>query len=488
MNVAPTRTAFPDELVFTAGEWTRPSGAPFDVINPATEDVLATIASATQEEAEAALLAARRAQPTWARMPAPTRGVLLRRIADIIEAHAEELATLLVQEVGKPIAQARGEVGWAASYVRYVAEWDRRIEGEIVPSDNEHEAIHLIRVPVGVVVAICAWNYPFAGFCRKMAPALLTGNTVVMKPSRTTPLASLRATQLIADEVDLPPGVLNVVPGDPATAEALVTSSLTNLVTMTGSTATGKRIMANAAANMTRVSLELGGKAPAIVWKDADLDQAVPALVLARHLNAGQVCTCAERLFVHEEILEDFVPKYVDAVRGLRIGDPFDDVDVGPVVSRDQREHVESLIEAAVGDGAEVLLGGSRPSGTGFERGFWLEPTVLGAVRPDMAVMRDEAFGPVTPIMGISSLDQAIDLANDSPYGLSSYLFTNDYRVAMEAEARLDFGELYINRSLGEAMQAHHSGHRQSGTGGEDGKHGVLRYTQLKSVYHSYGG
>jgi lactaldehyde dehydrogenase/glycolaldehyde dehydrogenase len=478
--------AFPAEVVFGGGEWTRPSGAPFDVLDPATEEVVATIGSATPEEAEAALLAARNAQPAWARTPAPARGALLRRVADVIDAHAEELATLLVHEVGKPIGQARGEVGWASSYVRYVAEWDRRIEGEIVPSDNEGEAIHLLRVPVGVVVAICAWNYPFAGFCRKVAPALVTGNTVVVKPSRTTPLASLRATQLIAEEVELPPGVLNVVPGDPATADALVASPLTNLVTMTGSTATGKRIMANAAANMTRVSLELGGKAPAIVWRDADLDLAVPALVLARHLNAGQVCTCAERVFVHEDVLDDFVSRYVEAVGRLRVGDPFDDVDMGPLVSGEQRDHVERLVETAVGDGAEVLLGGSRPEGPGFERGFWLEPTVLAAARPEMAVMRDEAFGPVTPIMGVSSLDQAIELANDSPYGLSSYLFTNDYAVAMEAESRLAFGELYVNRSLGEAMQAHHSGHRQSGTGGEDGKHGVLRYTQLKSVYHQY--
>ncbi len=486
MTAKTSADVFPEEIVYSAGKWTRPSGDSFEVVNPTTEDVVATIGSATPDEAEAALKAAHRAQPDWARVPAPVRGTYLRKIADAIAANSEELATLLVQEVGKPIAQARGEVGWAESYVRYVAEWDRRIEGEIVPSDNEREAIHLLRVPVGVVVAICAWNYPFAGFCRKVAPALLTGNTVVAKPSRTTPLATLRATQLIAAETDLPAGVLNVVPGDPTTADALVASKLTNLVTMTGSTATGKRIMANAAANMTRVSLELGGKAPAIVWRDADLETAVPALVLARHLNAGQVCTCAERLFVHEDILDDFVSRYVEAVSRLRIGDPFDDVDVGPVVSREQREHIEEVIGGAVSDGADVLLGGSRPDGAEFERGFWLEPTVLAAVKPEMDVMRDEVFGPVTPIMGISTLEQAIELANDSPYGLSSYLFTNDYRIAMEAEERLAFGELYINRSLGEAMQAHHSGHRQSGTGGEDGKHGVLRYTQLKSVYHSY--
>lgn len=479
-------SAFSAEVLYRDGTWVRPSGEPFDVLNPATEEPLATIGSATAVEAGAALAAARRAQAGWARLPAVARGRCLRAMADVVASHADELATLLVHEVGKPIAQARGEVGWAVEYIRYTAEWDRRIEGEIVPSDNESESIHLVRVPVGVVVAICAWNYPLANFFRKIAPALLTGNTVVVKPSRTTPLASLRAAQLISENVDIPAGVLNVVPGGPEAAEALVASPLTNLVTMTGSTATGKRVMATAAQNMTRVSLELGGKAPAIVWKDADLGLAVDALLTARHLNAGQVCTSAERLYVHEDVLREFTDAYTDRVRRLRVGDPFGDVDVGPLVSAEQRESVEKALTAAVAAGARVSVGGSRPSGSGFERGFWFQPTVLTELEPEMAILKDEVFGPVTPIMGIGTLEEAFALANDSPYGLSSYVFTRDHRVAMRAQQEIDFGEIYINRTLGEAMQAHHSGHRQSGLGGEDGKHGVLRYTQLKSVYHSY--
>jgi len=393
-----------------------------------------------------------------------------------------------VSEVGKPLAQARGEVGWAAAYTRYMAEWDRRVEGEIIPSDEPNESIHLLRVPVGVVVAICAWNYPLAGFFRKLAPALLTGNAVVAKPSRTTPLASLRAMQLISEEVALPAGVLNVVVGGTAVAEALVSSPITNLVTMTGSTETGKRIMANAAQNMTRVSLELGGKAPAIVWNDADLGVATEALVAARHTNAGQVCTAAERVFVHVDVLKAFEASYADAVRRLRVGDPRSEAtDVGPLVSSEHREKVEAAVADAVDRGATVTAGGSRPSGGEFARGYWLEPTVLTDVDRGMSVMADEVFGPVTPIVGVSTLDEALALANDSPYGLSAYVFTNDYRTALRLEQELAFGEIYVNRTLGEAMQAHHSGHRQSGTGGEDGKHGLLRYTQMKSVYHRYG-
>ena len=359
--------------------------------------------------------------------------------------------------------------------------------GEIVPSDEPNESIHLLRVPVGVVVAICAWNYPLAGLFRELAPALLSGNAVVAKPSPLTPLASLRALQLIAEQVELPAGVVNVLVGGAEVAEALVGSPDTNLVAMTGSTKTGKRIMVNAAGNMTRVSLELGGKAPAIVWKDADLASATTALVAARHTNAGQVCTAAERVFVHVDVLDDFAAGYADAVRELTVGNPHSEAtDVGPLVSAEQRERVEAAVANAVKGGETIAVGGSRPSGSNFDRGFWLEPTVLTNVDLEMSVMTDEVFGPVTPIVGVASLEEAIEREQHS-LRLVGLRLQNDYRTALRAEQELAFGEIYVNRTLGEAMQAHHSGHRQSGTGGEDGKHGLLRYTQLKSVYHRYG-
>lgn len=487
MSTVSGEVEFATRGFFTDGEWCDASGEAFDVLNPATEERLARIAAPDLSQVAETLAAAHGAQPAWRRLPAVVRGSYLRKIADVLEDHCEELAGLLVAEVGKPLAQARGEVGWAASYTRYMAEWDRRVEGEIVPSDEPNETIHLHRVPVGVVVAICSWNFPLAGFCRKLSPALLTGNAVVAKPSRITPLASLRAMQLIAEEAPLPAGVLSFVAGGTDVAEALVGSPLTNLITMTGSTDTGKRIMANAARNMTRVSLELGGKAPAIVWKDADLDAAVEALVAARHTNAGQVCTAAERFLVHVDVFDAFTRGYTDAVRHMKVGDPrLESTDVGPLVSSEHREKVEAIVADAVDRGAKVLTGGSRPSGSEFARGYWLAPTVLADVDSGMSVMSDEVFGPVTPIAGVRTLDEALAVANDSPYGLSAYLFTNDYRTALRVEQELEYGEIYVNRTLGEAMQAHHSGHRQSGTGGEDGKHGLLRYTQLRSVYHRY--
>ena len=488
MSTLSSEADFSARSFFSDGAWREPQGEAFEVVNPATEEHLASILAPDAEQVATTLAAAQRAQADWGRLPAVLRGGYLRQIAAVVDAHREELAELLVAEVGKPLTQARGEVGWAAAYTRYMAEWDRRIEGEIVPSDEPSESIHLLRVPVGVVVAICAWNYPLAGFFRKLAPALLTGNVVVAKPSPNTPLASLRAMQLIADEVELPAGVLNVAAGGAAVGEALVGSPLTNLVTMTGSTETGKRIMADAARNMTRVSLELGGKAPAIVWKDANLELATSALVAARHTNAGQVCTAAERVLVHVDVFDAFVAGYADAAGRLKLGDPrSDSTEVGPLVSGEQREKVEAAVADAVARGATVAVGGARPSGGVFARGYWFEPTVLTDLDAGMSVMVDEVFGPVTPIVGVTTLDEAVALANDSRYGLSAYVFTNDYRTAMRAEQDLAFGEIYINRTLGEAMQAHHSGHRQSGTGGEDGKHGLLRYTQLKSVYHRYG-
>jgi lactaldehyde dehydrogenase/glycolaldehyde dehydrogenase len=259
------------------------------------------------------------------------------------------------------------------------------------------------------------------------------------------------------------------------------------MVTFTGHRDTGKQIMRDAAHNLTRVSLELGGKAPAIVMADADLDRAATAISMARHTNSGQVCTCAERVIVHTDVYHKFVEFYARAAMSLRVGDPTTDVDLGPLASEKQHAKAVAAIERAVADGATVVAGGGRPTGRQFERGYWLEPTVLVDAPRNAGVMREEVFGPVTPITRADSYEDALAVANDTRYGLSAFIFTSDYRRAMRAAQDLEFGELYINRSHGEQVQAHHSGHKESGVGGEDGKHGVLRYTQLRTVYHSYG-
>ena len=472
---------------YVDGEWRESAGGEsIPVTNPTTEETLAEVATATEAGVAAAIEAAEDARYDWGKRPAQERGQLVREVGEVLDDHREELAELVVAEQGKPISDARGEIEGATDMAQYMAEWDRRIEGDILPGESREESIHIQRRPVGVVAAIAPWNYPVAVFMRKFAPALVAGNTVVAKPSEETPLATLRLAELIDENVDLPDGVFNLVTGDGSVGAQLVSSPTVDMVSMTGNVETGKQIMADAAANLTKVSLELGGKAPAIVWKDADVDQAVEDVLTARTTNTGQVCTCAERVYVHTDVRAEFEEKYVDAAEGVEYGDPLTDPDMGPQVSGAELDKTERAVESARESGAEVLTGGQRPTGEAYERGYWYEPTVLTGVEQGDDVIQQEVFGPVTPIVEIDSLDQAIEYANDSRYGLSSYVYTEDYRTAMRAAEDLEFGETYINRSLGEAWHGHHIGWKESGLGGEDGKYGFLKYTQLKTVYHDY--
>jgi lactaldehyde dehydrogenase/glycolaldehyde dehydrogenase len=407
-------------------------------------------------------------------------------MAQVIVDHRDDLAERITTEMGKPLDQARAEVDFAAGFLSYSAEWDRRLEGEILPADTQGEVINLIRTPVGVVGAICPWNFPLAVLCRKLGPALVTGNTVVAKASEISPLSTLALYRLWDALLDLPRGVVNLVNGAAATGSALVEDSTTDVVSFTGHRDTGKAIMRKAADHLTRVALELGGKAPALVWRDANLEQAIPAIVQARHLNAGQVCTSAERVLVHQDIYEEFMAAYVEAVEALVIGNPKSAVDIGPLASAAQWEKSSSALDGALAEGAKLRTGGRRPRGAGFASGYFFAPGVLEDVRPDMAIMREETFGPLTPVLRVAALDEALAICNDSRYGLSAYIFSNDYQVVMAAVEDMSFGEIYVNRTLGESIHAHHAGYRESGMGGEDGKWGLLRYTQIKTVYHHY--
>jgi lactaldehyde dehydrogenase / glycolaldehyde dehydrogenase len=481
-----------EDSLYISGAWRQATGKPIDVIDPADERVLASVPSAVGAEVHAALAAARAAQREWARTPSIVRGQHLRAMADLLRSNKERLADLIVSEVGKPVRQALDELDVASGFLSYNAEWDRRLEGETLPGDVRGEVIQLSHAPVGVVAAICPWNFPLAVLCRKLGPALITGNTVVVKPSEVSPLSTIELFRLIDSQLDLPPGVLNLVTGGPVTGQALVEDVTTSMVSFTGHRDTGKAIMSLAAANLTRVALELGGKAPAIVWRDADLDVAVPAIVAARHTNAGQVCTAAERVFVHDDLYEPFLEAYVAAVGKLVVGPPTGPVDMGPLASAQQLAKTELAVQVAVAEGAEVIAGGpiargTAPAGEAARPGYWYSPTVLRGVSPEMTVMREETFGPVTPVFPVSSLEQAVDLANDSRYGLSAYVFSQDYRSVLRSVDELEFGEIYINRTLGESIHAHHAGYRESGIGGEDGKWGLLRYTQVKTAYHHYG-
>jgi len=455
-------------------------GGVMEVINPATEEPYATVACASGEDVEDAVAAAKHAQPDWAKLPAIERGRALRALAQSLRQHAEDFARILTYEQGKVLPLARAEVAATAEYLEFTAEWARRYEGEILQSDRPHENIFMFTMPVGVVAGILPWNYPLFLLVRKLAPALLTGNTIVIKPSEETPVNACEMGKLV-QQVGFPKGVVNILPGGRDVGEALCRHPDVRLITVTGSVATGMRIMAAAASHVARVSLELGGKAPCIVMDDADIALAVRCIRDSRIHNAGQVCNCSERVYVHRKRLDEFGTRLAEAMQQVRFGDPLDEsMDYGPLINGVRREAVARLVQDAVHDGAELLTGGGYGP---YPRGFYFEPTVLSHCTQDMRVVREETFGPVLPVIAFDDLDEALALANDTEFGLTSSIYTQSLDVAMRACNELQFGETYINREHSEAIQAFHSGWKHSGIGGADGKHGLLEYTQLRVVY-----
>ncbi|WP_068258229.1 aldehyde dehydrogenase [Rubripirellula obstinata] len=463
------------------------SGQTVDVASPTTEEVLFAVPDGSKEDAVIALESAQSAAKSWAATPAVQRGEILAKFADLIRTNRQRLAKILVNEMGKTYSLALGEVDVSADFINFPAQAARRVEGDILPSDSPNEHIMIHKVPYGVTVGIAAWNFPLALSCRKIGPALTTGNVMVIKPPLVTPVAVLALGEL-ALEAGIPAGVLNLVTGDgPTMGEELVTNKITRLVSMTGSTPTGQHIFRAAAERLTAVRLELGGKAPFILLEDGDVDKAVDAAVVSRHLNSGQVCTCPERFYIHDAVYEEFVKKYCAAVGKLKIGDPMEDsTDIGPKVNAHETDRLEQIVRDAVQAGAKLEVGGKRPEGDQFKKGHWYEPTVLTHCNHDMAVMRDEVFGVVSPVMRVSSYDEALRLANDSDYGLAAFIFTSDMRKIQRAVLELEFGEIYVNRPMGEQRQGFHNGHKLSGTGGEDGKYGMDNYLEKKTMYVNF--
>jgi lactaldehyde dehydrogenase / glycolaldehyde dehydrogenase len=455
-----------------------------EVVNPATEEVISEVPEADSTLVNDAVVAANRAQTGWAKLPAIKRAGYLHEIAEGIRAKRQYLARIISEEQGKILSLAQVEVEFSADYLDYMAGFARRYEGEIIQSDRPGENIFLYKAPIGVVGGILPWNFPFFLIVRKMAPALITGNTIVIKPSEETPNNACEFAKIVAASA-LPKGVFNLVTGTGSTVGASLASHPgIGMISLTGSVGAGTAVMRAAAPNITKVSLELGGKAPAIVMDDANLDLAVKAVRDSRIINTGQVCNCAERVYVHEKIAGEFVERVTEAMRSTRYGDPFEEgVEMGPLVSKAQRLRVAESVEQALKDGAELILGkGHGEDGTGF----FFEPTVLMNCRQDTPVMQKEIFGPVLPIATFSNLDEAIDMANDCEYGLTSSIFTRSLDSAMRAANELKFGETYVNREHFEAMQGFHAGWRKSGIGGADGKHGLEDFLQTHVVYMNY--
>lgn len=476
---------FPNNVNFIDGQYVASKAQGIiEILSPSTGEIIAEIPEGCAQDAQCALDAANNAQKSWAKLTARTRQNILRAFANKIRENKHILAPMLVAEQGKLLSVAEIEVDVTATFIDYACDNALTIEGDILPSDNLDEKIYIHKVPRGVVVGITAWNFPLALAGRKIGPALITGNTIVLKPTQETPLATTELGRL-ANEAGIPKGVFNVVNGSGSVVgQALCESPITKMITMTGSTAAGKQIYKTSAQYMTPVMLELGGKAPMVIMDDADLDKAAEDALWGRFANCGQVCTCVERLYVHEDIYEQFMAKFLPLVKGLKVGDPMaTDTQMGPKCNQREIDNIAHIVQESLKQGATIATGGKTATVDGFEGGCWYEPTVLVDVKQDNIVVHEETFGPILPIVKVSSMEQAIEFCNDSIYGLSAYVHTQSFANINKAISDLEVGEVYINRGMGEQHQGFHNGWKQSGFGGEDGKFGLEQYLEKKTVY-----
>ena len=473
---------------YIGGQWVEPANGQYaDVLNPSDDSIVGQVANGDERDAVLALETAEKAQKVWAKFTARKRAEIMRNFTKEIQANREELATVLCKEMGKLFKVAQFEVDVCCSFIEYACDWARQIEGDIIPSDNENEQIWIQKVPRGVVVAITAWNFPMALAGRKIGPALIAGNAIVVKPTTETPISTLMLGEL-AKKAGVPDGVINIITGPGRVmGTALCSNHITKMVTMTGSTPAGQSIVKAAAENLAHVQLELGGKAPFIAFEDADIDAAVASALHSRFDNCGQVCTCNERMYIHESIYDAFMEKFMPKVKALKVGDPFDPTsDMGAKVNKSELKHMEEMVATAVKEGATLAYGGKRPDGAEFEKGNWFMPTILTEVTQDMTCVHEEAFGPILPVLKFKTEEEVIAYANDCEFGLAAMVFTNDMKRIMRLNAELEFGEIYVNRGHGEMHQGFHNGYKMSGTGGEDGKYGFEQYLEKKTFYMNF--
>lgn len=449
------------------------------VNNPATGEIIADVPCMGGRETNNAISSAYDAFNSWSKLTATERSKCLRKWYDLLIAHKEEIGQLITLEQGKPLKEAMGEVAYGASFIEFSAEEAKRIYGDIIPATLSDRRLFVLKQPVGVVGAITPWNFPLAMITRKVGPALACGCTVVVKPSELTPLTALAAAEL-ALQAGIPPGAVNVVMGNaPEIGDALVASSQVRKITFTGSTAVGKKLMAGAAGTVKKLSLELGGNAPCIVFDDADLDVAVKGALAAKFRNSGQTCVCANRVIVQDGIYDKFADAFSKAVEKLQVGDGFTEgVDQGPLINEAAVQKVESFVEDAMSKGAKILLGGKRHSlGMTF-----YEPTVIGDAKNEMLISREEVFGPVAPLLRFKTEEEAIQIANDTNAGLAAYLFTNNVQRTWRVSEALEYGIIGVNEGLISTEVAPFGGVKQSGLGREGSKYGMDEYLELKYV------
>lgn len=457
------------------------SGKTLEVFNPSTEELVGVAPVASLDEIDLAVRTAQKAFLEWRDTPAAERAAMMMKLVNAVRANLDEIAHILTSEQGKPLWAAKGEVGGFCAVIEFYAQEARRITGMVLQSDQRDRFVYVLRHPMGVIAAIPPWNDPLHLLSRMIGPAMAAGCTVVAKPSSDTPLATIRMLQ-IALEVGFTPGVLNVITGPGGSVgESLIKHPLIRKVALTGSIEGGRQVMRVASDAIKRVTLELGGQCPCIVWKDADLDKAADAITFQAYRSTGQVCNRVNRVYVHEDVYDEFVERVAMLAAHVVTGDGFKDgVDIGPLVNQRQLKWVSGQVDDSIAQGARLVTGGQRIG----DKGFFYTPTVLADCTQDMPVMREETFGPVLGFMKIGDdLDQAFEYANDTVFGLSSYFFSRDMRNCYLAAQRLEAGSIWINDIHGSFVQAPYGGMKQSGIGREQGSIAIDEYLEWKTVY-----
>ena len=461
---------------YVNGQWTTEGTASFEVMNPANGETLATVADGNVIMTKKAIKAADRAFKLWSKTTAKYRASILEKWNDLIIAHSDELADIMTLECGKPLAESKGEVAYGASFIKWFAEEGKRVYGDVIPPHTENRRIIVIKQPIGVVAAMTPWNFPLAMITRKVGPALAAGCTVIIRPTCESPLTALALVHL-AEQAGFPPGVVNIVVGSDSAAMGKVfcESELVKKISFTGSTKIGQILMAQSSNSLKKLSLELGGNAPFIVFEDADIDQAVAGAMVSKFRNAGQTCVCVNRFLIHEKVYDEFTAKLCKAVSELKIGNGLDEgVNIGPLINKNAVKKTTQFIEDAKAKGGTILIGGNALGNCYFE------PTVIGNASKEMLFSSEEIFGPIAPIYKFSSDEQAIQMANDTIYGLASYFYSQNVARCWKVAEALEYGMVGINEGLISTEVAPFGGVKSSGQGREGSKYGIEDYLEIK--------
>ncbi|MDZ5472262.1 NAD-dependent succinate-semialdehyde dehydrogenase [Bacillus sp. 31A1R] len=469
-----------DKLLYINGEWTGSELEKINITNPASGEIVGTVPNGGATETKQAIEAAHQAYLKWSKLTAYERCDLLERYYDLVLENEDELARVLTLEMGKPLHEAKGEIKYAASFLKWFAEEGKRVYGRTVPSQHGDKRLQVIKKAVGVVGAITPWNFPAAMITRKLGPALASGCSIVIKPAKQTPLTAVFLVEL-AEKAGIPKGVVNLVTGNASKiGDELLSNPLVKKITFTGSTEIGRVLMEKGAKHIKNLSLELGGHAPIIVLDDADLDLAVKGTMASKFRNAGQTCICGNRIYVQENIYEEFITRFVEEASKLKVGNGLDEgTDIGPIIDKNGYQKVEEHVQDALSKGATCVLGGE---GTPKNGAYFYPPTVLKDVNSTMLVMHEETFGPVAPIQKFTTDEDAVELANQSPYGLAAYVFSESNRRGTKVVEALDYGIIGWNDGAPSTAQAPFGGMKESGMGREGGIEGLEEYLETKYV------